>query len=84
MTGLAPELRVGYLRRVCRSHQSHLRRSICPTLHGDQPMSTSAAATVAATRSIIYLGIDVYKESITIAVLPDVRHRRESTAYRTI
>ncbi len=47
-------------------------------------MSSSAAATVAATRSIIYLGIDVYKESITIAVLPDVRHRRESTAYRTI
>jgi hypothetical protein len=30
----------------------------------------SSAAAVATTRSIIYLGMDVHKESITIAVLP--------------
>lgn len=33
-------------------------------------MSSSAAAVVPATRSIIYLGMDVHKESLTIAVLP--------------
>lgn len=32
-------------------------------------MASSAAATVAAARRIIYLGMDVHKESITIAVL---------------
>ena len=31
----------------------------------------SSASAVPATRSIIYLGMDVHKESITIAVLPD-------------
>ncbi len=31
----------------------------------------SSASAVPATRSIIYLGTDVHKESITIAVLPD-------------
>lgn len=34
-------------------------------------MSSSPAAAVPAARSIIYLGMDVHKESITIAVLPD-------------
>lgn len=33
-------------------------------------MSSSTASTAAAVRSIIYLGMDVHKESITIAVLP--------------
>ena len=33
-------------------------------------MSSSAASVGPATRSIIYLGMDVHKESITIAVLP--------------
>jgi hypothetical protein len=32
---------------------------------------SSARAVVAPTRSIIYLGLDVHKESITIAVLPE-------------
>lgn len=32
---------------------------------------SSVAEVVPATRSIIYLGMDVHKESITIAVLPD-------------
>src|SRR5215831_19351550 len=41
-----------------------MRRSICR--HGDQPMS-SQSTTV---RSIIYLGMDVHKDSITLAVLP--------------
>ena len=40
-------------------------------LFGDQPMSyQSSPFAAAATRPIIYLGIDVHKESITIAVLP--------------
>ena len=34
-------------------------------IFGDQPMSSS---TVAA--SMIYLGLDVHKDSVTIAVLP--------------
>lgn len=34
-------------------------------------MSSSTAANVAAARPIIYLGMDVHKESITIAVLPE-------------
>ncbi len=34
-------------------------------------MSSFTAPAVPATRSIIYLGMDVHKESITIAVLPD-------------
>ncbi len=34
-------------------------------------MSSSAESTSAAARSIIYLGMDVHKESITIAVLPE-------------
>jgi transposase len=33
--------------------------------------STSAVAPAAAARSIIYLGMDVHKESLTIAVLPE-------------
>src|ERR1035437_1352849 len=37
--------------------------------HGDQPMSSSPAPAP-AVRPIIYLGMDVHKESITIAVLP--------------
>jgi hypothetical protein len=32
--------------------------------------SQSATAVTAAARSIIYLGMDVHKDSITIAVLP--------------
>src|SRR5438128_2064518 len=47
-----------------RSYQSHTRRAFC-RIHGDQPMSSQSA-----TRSIIYLGMDVHKESITIALLP--------------
>jgi len=40
-------------------------------------MSSSTASTAAAVRSIIYLGMDVHKESITIAVLPaDAKGRR--------
>ena len=31
---------------------------------------SSTTAAVAVTRSIIYLGMDVHKESITIAILP--------------
>ena len=31
---------------------------------------TAAAPTVPAARSMIYLGMDVHKDSITIAVLP--------------
>jgi transposase len=34
-------------------------------------VATVAAASVAAARSIIYLGLDVHKDSITIAVLPE-------------
>ncbi len=34
-------------------------------------MSSSAKSTTAAACSIIYLGMDVHKESITIAVLPE-------------
>ncbi len=34
-------------------------------------MSSAAKSTTAAARSIIYLGMDVHKESITIAVLPE-------------
>ena len=34
-------------------------------------MSSSAVSAVAAVHSIIYLGMDVHKESITIAVLPE-------------
>src|SRR5947207_15947767 len=37
--------------------------------HGDQPMSSRQNAA-AVPRSIIYLGMDVHKDSITIAVLP--------------
>src|SRR5207247_5551756 len=45
-----------------------MRRAFC-RVHGDQPMS-SATAVVAVARTIIYLGMDVHKESITIALLP--------------
>jgi transposase len=34
-------------------------------------MSSRAAVEPAAARSIIYLGLDVHKDSITIAVLPE-------------
>jgi len=34
-------------------------------------MSSVAKSTAAAARSIIYIGMDVHKESITIAVLPE-------------
>jgi len=34
--------------------------------------SPAKSTTAAAARSIIYLGMDVHKESITIAVLPEV------------
>ncbi len=34
-------------------------------------MSSAAKSTTAAARSIIYIGMDVHKESITIAVLPE-------------
>ncbi len=34
-------------------------------------MSSSAVAAVSSAHSIIYLGMDVHKDSITIAVLPD-------------
>src|SRR4051812_22059409 len=37
--------------------------------HGDQPRSSQSAT---AARSIIYLGMDVHKESITVAVLPSM------------
>ena len=33
-------------------------------------MSSPAAAAVPATRSMIYLGMDVHKDSITLAILP--------------
>jgi hypothetical protein len=35
------------------------------------PSSTTAVAPDAAARPIIYLGMDVHKESITITVLPE-------------
>ncbi len=63
-------------RALRRSNQSHLRRSHCRTT-GDQPMSSltvripePALATPTPVRPIIYLGMDVHKDSITIAVLP--------------
>ncbi len=34
-------------------------------------MSSSPAVLPAASRSVIYLGMDVHKESITIAAPPD-------------
>jgi len=34
-------------------------------------MSSAAKSTTAAARSIIYIGMDVHKESITLAVLPE-------------
>ena len=34
-------------------------------------MSSITSSAVPAVRSIIYLGMDVHKESITIAVLPE-------------
>src|SRR6266545_1759721 len=67
MTGLASGFIVDELLGANRSCQSHTRRAFCRS-HGDQPMSS--AAVVSAARSIIYLGMDVHKESITIAVLP--------------
>jgi hypothetical protein len=33
-------------------------------------MSSQSTTTTTTTRSIIYLGLDVHKESVTIAVLP--------------
>src|SRR5687768_6248941 len=59
LRGLAPRV-------SSRSRPSHLRRSICRTRRGDKPMSSPAAAAA----SIIYVGMDVHKDSITIAVLP--------------
>jgi hypothetical protein len=66
MTGLASASRVGELSRgetespepPATIERSHLR--------GDQPTSSVAAAAP----SIIYLGMDVHKDAITIAVLP--------------
>lgn len=46
-------------------------------------MSSSIAA-VPVTRSIIYLGMGVHKDSITIAVLPGRSRPRAWTGCRTI
>jgi transposase len=40
--------------------------------HGDQPMSSALAGkTAVCASSTIYLGLDVHKDSITVAVLPE-------------
>src|SRR4051812_1958733 len=52
-------MRVGVARATCDDRSVALR--------GDQPMSSAPAV---AAPSIIYLGLDVHKDSITIAVLP--------------
>lgn len=50
---------------------------LSPFYHGDQPMSSAVALleaepiATAIPRTIIHLGMDVHKDSITIAVLPD-------------
>lgn len=65
MTGLAPALCVGwFLPKSARSPEPHAT-VVLLHLVGDQPTSPPIA-----TASIIYLGLDVHKDSVTIAVLP--------------
>jgi hypothetical protein len=49
---------------------NQVARATCDDLsvaHGDQPISSVAAV---GPRSIIYIGMDVHKESVTLALLP--------------
>ena len=49
-----------------RARSARATRDELSVAHGDQPMSSQSATA----RPIIYLGMDVHKDSITIAVLP--------------
>jgi hypothetical protein len=78
MTGLASGFRVGsFLARCDGVTRATCDQTTLSYFLGDQPMSSSraavepAAAVGAAARPIIYLGMDVHKDSITIAVLPE-------------
>ena len=65
MTGLAPALCVGEFLLYRAASPEPPATLFLSHNFGDQPMSSS---TVAA--SISYLGLDVHKDSVTIAVLP--------------
>ncbi len=65
MTGLAPAFCVGEFLPYSTESPEPPATLFPSHIFGDQPMSSS---TVAA--SIIYLGLDVHKDSVTIAVLP--------------
>ena len=65
MTGLAPAFCVGeFLPYTTESPEPPATRFLSH-IFGDQPMSSSTAAA-----SIIYLGLDVHKDSVMMAVLP--------------
>ena len=72
MTGLAPRSHVGELHSATRTNQRHRRRANMSPLSEDHPKSVSARTVVRSERapSTIFLGLDVHKESVTIAVLP--------------
>ena len=59
MKGLAPQRHRGLAHLIPQVCQSHMRHRVAKP--EDQPMSPSS----------IYLGLDVHKESVTIAVLPE-------------
>ena len=74
MIGLASDFLVDQLLE-CESESPEPHATLVLShFYGDQPMSssiTAAAAPVAvAAPPTIYLGLDVHKESITVAVLP--------------
>jgi hypothetical protein len=60
ITGLAPDFTWTSSLRVNRSCQSHLRQNHARICYGDQPTSSST----------IYLGLDVHKDTISVAALP--------------
>ncbi len=70
MTGWPPIFAWVNSSRVNRSRQSHLRRPVCRRYTETSPCHLPRIYKCPA-RSIIYLGMDVHKESITIAVLPE-------------
>jgi hypothetical protein len=72
MTGLASDFFVDWLVGYESESPEPTATLVLSHFHGDQPMSSSAAAPAVpvAAPSTIYLGLDVHKESITVAVLP--------------
>ena len=65
MTGLAPAFCVGEFLPYTAESPEPPATQFRSHIFGDQPMSSSTLAP-----SIIYLGLDVHKDSVTIAVLP--------------